>query len=106
MYEFATVALLGLVVCKLVDLTGHVRPLSRATRVGLAVVLGLGLTWATDYSAFAGWGIRFRELWMGPIATGLAIAGLASVWHEVLGMVGSYAKRGQPAGSETHIRAA
>ena len=93
MYEFATVVLLGVFVASLVSLIGHARPVSTATGITLAILAGLGIAWATDYSAFAGWGIRFRELWMGPVATGLVIAGLAAVWQEVLRLIGAYARR-------------
>jgi hypothetical protein len=90
-YEFATVALLGLFVAQFVDLIGRVRPVSLTARAVFAILMGLGITWATDYSAFAGWGIQFRELWMGPVATGLVIAGLAAAWNQVLGYLGAYA---------------
>jgi len=94
-YEFATVALLGLFVAQLVGLIGRLRPISATAATVLAILVGLGITWAADYSAFAGWGIRFRELWMGPVATGLVIAGLAAVWQEVLRLIGAYARRSE-----------
>ena len=100
MYEFATVALLGLFVAQLVDLIGRVRPVSLVARTVLAILVGLGITWATDYSVFAGWGIQFRELWMGPVATGLVIAGLAAVWNQVLGFLGAYAGTRTPRTTE------
>jgi hypothetical protein len=90
-YQFATVALLGLFVAQLVDLIARVRPISVTARTMLAILVGLGIAWATDYSVFAGWGIRFRELWMGPVATGLVIAGLAAVWNQALAFLGAYA---------------
>ena len=100
MYQFATIALLGLFVAQLIGLVGRVRPISMSARTVLAVLVGLGIAWATDYSAFAGWGIRLRELWMGPVATGLVIAGLAAVWTEVLSFLGAYAARSQPRATE------
>ena len=54
MYEFATIALLGLAACKLVDLVGHLGSLSRATKITLAVLVGVGLTWLLDYNVYAG----------------------------------------------------
>jgi hypothetical protein len=99
-YEFATVALLGLFVGQLVDLIGRLRPISLTARTVLAILVGLGITWATDYSVFAGWGIRLRELWMGPVATGLVIAGLAAVWNQVLGFLGAYAGTRTPRTTE------
>jgi hypothetical protein len=99
-YEFATVALLSLFVAQLVDLIGRVRPMSLTARTVLAILVGLGITWAADYSVFAGWGIRFRELWMGPVTTGLVIAGLAAVWHELLAFIGAYAGAHRPRSTE------
>jgi hypothetical protein len=93
MYEFATVALLGLAMAKLVDLLGQVRSVSRVTGMVLTILTGLGIAWATDYSAFGGWGIQFRELWMGTAATGLVIGALAMAWNEILAALGAYAAR-------------
>ena len=103
MYEFATVALLGLFLAQLVDLVGRIRPISLTARTVLTLLVALGITWAADYSAFAGWGIRFRELWMGPVATGFAIAGLAAVWREVLGFLGAYARRPAATEPDSHV---
>src|SRR5919198_1400794 len=44
-YQFATVALLGLFVSQLVELIGRVRPISVTARTMLAILAGLGLTW-------------------------------------------------------------
>jgi hypothetical protein len=104
MYEFATIALLGLAVCKLVDLAGHVGTPSRATKVTLAVLIGLGLAWLTDYNVFAGWGQGFRRLWMGTVGTGLVIAGLSAVWHEILDVLSSYARRSNDEATEIESR--
>jgi hypothetical protein len=102
MYEFATVALLGLALAKVVDLTSHVRSMSRTTGMVLAILAGLGIAWATDYSAFAGWGIHFRALWMGPVATGLVIGALAIAWSEILAALGAYAARRETASPAEH----
>jgi hypothetical protein len=105
MYEFATIALLGLAVCKLVDLVGNLGTLSRATKITLAVFMGVGLTWLLDYNVYAGWSQVFRKGWMGTVGTGLTIAGLAAVWHEILDVLSSYARRSydQAAEIESHI---
>jgi hypothetical protein len=93
MYEFATVALLGLAVAKIVDLTGAFYSASRAAKIVLAFLLGALATWVTDYSIFGAWGIQFRELWMGTVGTGLVIGGVAAVWHEILRVMSAYAER-------------
>jgi hypothetical protein len=90
-YEFATVILLGLAVFAVVSLLRHIAGASRAFGTFVDLAFGLALSWITDYSAFAGWGVRFRSLWMGPVLTGLVIGGIAVVWREVLGLVTSIA---------------
>src|SRR5919204_5310876 len=93
MQEFATVALLGLAVYAVVNVIRQLGETSRALRIFLDLTLGLIAAWVTDYSMFAGWGVSFRSLWMGPVATGLVIGGLASLWTEVIGFITSYARR-------------
>ncbi len=104
MYVFATVILLGLAVAKLVDLARGFYDFPRAARLLVAFLIGLGLTWATDYSMFANWGIGFRSPWMGPVATGLVIGGLATFWHEVLDMLASTARRVHDQATEIETR--
>ena len=105
MYEFATVALLGLAVCKLVDLVGNLGHLSRAAKITLAVLMGVGLTWILDYNVYAPWNQVFRKAWMGTVGTGLTIAGISAVWHEILDVLGSNSRRSydQAAEIESHI---
>lgn len=104
MYVFATVALLGLLVAKLVDLVRAFYELPRNGRLLLAFLAGVGIAWAADYSVFAGWGIGFRSAWMGTVGTGLALGGLAAVWHEVLDMMSSYARRVHDQATEIETR--
>jgi hypothetical protein len=104
MQEFATVALLGLAVYAVVNVIRQLGETSRALRIFLDLVLGLVVAWATDYSMFAGWGVTFRSLWMGPVATGLVIGGLASLWTEVVGFITSYARRSYDEATEIESR--
>jgi len=104
MYEFATIALLGLAVCKLVDLVGHLGSLSRAAKITLAVLMGVGLTWLVDYNVYAGWSQVFRKAWMGTVGTGLTIAGISAVWHEILDVLSSYARRSYDQANEIESR--
>jgi hypothetical protein len=104
MHEFATIVLLGLVVSTVVNLIRHLGETSRGLRLFLGLLLGLGVGWATDYSAFAGWGIAFRSGWMGPALTGLAIGGLAAVWTDILGFITSYARRSYDEATEIESR--
>src|SRR5437763_1324812 len=84
MYEFATIALLGLAVCKLVDLVGNLGHLSRAATITLAILMGVGLTWLLDYNVYAGWSQSFRKPWMGAVGTGSTIAAVAARWRWML----------------------
>jgi len=93
MYEFATIVFLGLAVCKVIDLVGSLGHLSRAATITVVVLLGVGLTWLLDYNVYAGWSQAFRSGWMGTVGTGLTIAGVAAIWHEVLDVLSAYARR-------------
>jgi hypothetical protein len=99
MYQFGTIILLGLTVSAVAGLIQHLAPARwpgrgvAALSLFLRLVLGVLLTWALDYSMFAAWGIRFRELWMGPVATGLVIGGVAAFWHQLSALVTSVARR-------------
>jgi hypothetical protein len=104
MHEFAIVALLGLAVYAVVNLIRQIGQTSRALRIFLDLALGLIVAWVTDYSMFAGWGVSFRSLWMGPAATGLVIGGLASLWTEVVGFITSYARRSYDEATEIESR--
>jgi hypothetical protein len=104
MYEFATIALLGLAVCKLVDLAGNLGTLSRATKITLAVLMGVGVTWLLDYNVYAGWDQVFRKAWMGTVGTGFTIAGLSTVWHEILDVLSSYSRRSNDQATEIEAR--
>jgi glutamate synthase domain-containing protein 1 len=104
MYEFGTVILLGLAVFTAVNLLRHLGETSRALRIFLDLAVGVGIAWATDYSMFAGWGIQFRSLWMGPAATGLVIGGLAAAYHDLFGLITSHARRSYGEATEIEAR--
>jgi hypothetical protein len=104
MYQFATIVLMGLAVTAAVNLVRQFGETSRGLRIFLDLVLGVLLTWATNYSMFGPWHIAFRNQWMGPVVTGLVIGGLATLWHEVLGLIGSYARRSYGEATEIEAR--
>jgi hypothetical protein len=104
MHEFATVILLGLAVYAVVNLIRQLGETSRALRIFLDLLLGLVVAWVADYSMFAGWGISLRSAWMGPVATGLVIGGLASLWTEVVALITSYARRSYDEATEIESR--
>jgi hypothetical protein len=104
MYVFATVILLGLALCKVVDLFTQSTDLSRGVRTLLGIGLGLVVAFVADYSPFAQWGIPFRAQWVHLTMTGLTLAGTAALWHEVLDSIGSYARRSNDEATEIESR--
>ena len=105
MYEFATVVLLGLALSMVVDLVGNAGHLSRGATITLAVLLGVGLTWLLDYNVYAGWSQAFRKGWMGTVGTGITIAGISAVWHQIVSVLTSYSSRSSGQASEIESRA-
>ncbi len=85
MYQFATVALLGLVVLTLTDLLVElVPPVARFRRLA-TFVLGVTAVVVLDYSVLAGFDISVRDAEMGTWVTGLIVGSLAFAWQAVLG---------------------
>lgn len=85
MYQFATVALLGLGVLGVTNLIVELVPdLSRFRTLAMFAIAVAGVV-ALDYSVLAGFGIGVRQAWMGAWATGVIVGSLASAWQAVLG---------------------
>jgi len=84
MYEFATIVLLGLGVLGMTNLIVELVPDSARFRTLFTFVLAMAGVVALDYSVLAGFGVEVREAWMGPVATGLMVGSLASVWQAAL----------------------
>jgi hypothetical protein len=89
MYHFAALALLALALFKLVDVLEDLVPGVTKYHTLATIVLGIAGAYALDYHAFSGYGVDFREEWMGTVATGLAIAGMTSVWRAAFHWLGS-----------------
>ncbi|HEX3394817.1 MAG TPA: hypothetical protein VHS52_09835 [Acidimicrobiales bacterium] len=84
MYQFATVALLGLGVLGVTNLVAEIVPdLARFRTLAMFVLAVAGVV-ALDYSVLAGFGIHVRQAWMGPWVTGVIVASLASAWQATL----------------------
>jgi len=84
MYQFATVALLGLGVLGVTNLIVEMVPDLARFRALATFVLAIAGVVVLDYSVLAGFGIPVREAWMGPWATGLIVGSLASAWQAAL----------------------
>lgn len=104
-YEFAILVLGGLVVAKTVDfLRNPLKDVSKAAVVLLAMAVGVGYAYLFDYSIFAAWGVDVRAAWIGTLATGLFMGGLAGAWHQVLGMAREWAHRYHGEATEIEAR--
>ncbi len=84
MYQFATVALLGLGVLGVTNLIVELIPDLARFRTLATYVLAVAGVVALDYSVLAGFGIDVRQAWMGPWATGVMVGSLASAWQAAL----------------------
>jgi len=104
MYVFAGLILLALAVSKIVDLVTGFTPLSRVSRMLVALLVGLGAAWLANYSVFAGFGVAFRDRWMEVVGTGFALAGIAGIWHEAMGLLASYTRRVHDQATEIETR--
>ena len=104
MYVFAALTLLALASSKVVDLVMGFSTLPRLSKTIVTLTIGLVIAWATDFSVFAGFGIAFRDRWLEIAATGLALAGLAGVWHEVTDLVATYTRRMHDEATEIETR--
>jgi hypothetical protein len=86
MYVFAIAALLGLGILALAMIAERY-VLSSERRewwMVLLVALGIVAAWVTEFNMWGLWGVAVRADWIGITLTGLALAGLAVAWYEVL----------------------
>ncbi len=66
---------LGLtVIMQVIDEVLPLRAPKALTRT-ISVALAIGFAWALDYSVFTAYGQDFRESWMQPVMSGLALVG-------------------------------
>ena len=93
MYIFAIVTLTALGVVALVkcmerfiDQVKEYRPMAMAT-------FGLLAAWLADFDLFARYGVAVREHWIGVALTGLALGGVALVWHEVHDTIAGWSRK-------------
>ncbi len=66
---------LGLTV--VMQVIGEVLPVKAPAALSRTIAVGLacGFAWGLDYSVFTAYGQDFREQWMHPVMTGLALVG-------------------------------
>ena len=93
MYVFATAVLLGLGVMAFARCIHRYVDAAHDHSSLLMVTFGLLGAWAADFDLFSHWGVPMREHWIGVVLTGLALAGVASIWHEVTDMVSGFVRK-------------
>lgn len=98
MYTFAVTVLLGLAVLTVVDAFADLVPSLSPRRGVVTLVLAVVGASALDYSLFEGFGVTFRDDWMGILLTGLVVGGVATAWRAVFGWFGV------PAGDQPEAR--
>jgi hypothetical protein len=93
MYVFAVAALLGLGVMAVAMIVERYLTIVQEFFAFVVAVLGIGAAWLADFNIFSLWGIGVRYEWVGIALTGLALAGIAQVWHVVLGVFTGLGRR-------------
>ena len=89
MHDFAVVVLMGLALWKVVDMGEDLAPSLARFHNLITIVVGVAAAVALDYSMFRGLHVVLRDTWMGPWATGFAIAGTTSAWRALFHWFGS-----------------
>jgi len=89
MHDFIIVVLMSLALWKLVDLLEELVPGLTRIHTLATVAIGVAFAVAVDYSLFRGLHVTLRDTWMGPWATGFAIAGATSAWRALFHWFGS-----------------
>ena len=93
MYVFATAAFLGLGVMVFARVFDRYLGALHEHRAFVGAGLGVLAAWLADYDLFARWGQPMREEWIGLLLTGLALGGLAHVFHELTDMIAGFARK-------------
>jgi hypothetical protein len=84
MYTFTIALFFGLAVMGLVTLADRYLTAAREAWVLAAMAVGVALAWATGFDFWELWGEKIRAAWLGITLTGVALGGLAYLWHEVI----------------------
>ena len=106
MHDILITILLGLAVFKAVDLIEELVPGVTRFHALTTVALAIAGTMFFDYSVFSGLDIGLREAWMGPLATGLMVAGATSLWRGILHWMGSSEGDEPEVRHTSHLRSA
>lgn len=86
METFAILVLFGLGVMAVAVLFERTLSLGRDLWALLVLGIGIGLAWVARLDMWAAWDETIRTEWLGITFTGVALAGIAHFWHEILGL--------------------
>ncbi|MGW7534926.1 hypothetical protein [Amycolatopsis sp. NPDC054798] len=84
MQAFGMLVMLGLGIVALSAVAARWLTLARELWAVAFVVLGIAIAWIADFDLFGAWGIAVRSHGLGIVFTGLAVAGAAYFWREIL----------------------
>ena len=77
MYAFVVFLGIALGLTVVMQVIDELLPIKTPTALTRTIAVGLacGFAWALDYNVFASFGQGFRDEWMNPVMTGLALVG-------------------------------
>lgn len=93
MYAFGIVALLGLAVLAVAAIANRYLSLAAEVWAFVLVGLGIGAAWLVNLNLFSLWAIPVRNTAIGVTLTGVAIAGAAYFWREILGFFAGLSRK-------------
>jgi hypothetical protein len=93
MYAFGIIALLGLAVLAVAAIANRYLSLAAEVWAFVLVGLGVGAAWLVNLNLFSLWAIPVRNTSIGITLTGVAIAGAAYFWREILGFFGGLSRK-------------
>jgi hypothetical protein len=93
MKTFAVMAFFGLGLSVLVMIGHRYITVAREGWALATIAFGVGLAWLADLNMWRMLGVHVREPWIGVTLTGLALAGVAYFWTEILGFFGGLERK-------------
>lgn len=93
MYAFGVMALLGLAVFAVASIANRYLSLAAEVWAFVLVGLGVGTAWLVNLNLFSLWAIPVRNNAIGVTLTGIALAGAAYFWREILGFFSGLSRK-------------
>ncbi|WP_020660056.1 hypothetical protein [Amycolatopsis benzoatilytica] len=110
MPAFGMLVVLGLGIVAVSAIAARWLTLARELWAAAFVVLGIAVAWIVNFDLFAEWGLAVRSPALGIVFTGVAVAGAAYFWREILlyfeGLSRKHADEAQTIERTHHLRRA